>query len=200
MQFPGRVVHALGVWGGSVVAVGAAGLHLFVQNEWNEVDLGHEPVALFSAAASDSALALGGRPGSGFWIWRSGAARPESVAIPMGRANCMAWGDGGDLWLGGDRGVVRWQGGTATTFAWNDARRDQVTALLEHEGKLYVGSEAGLWIAAVRNLRRAAAVELESQGERLGLLQGLPDNNVTGLLAHDSRVWVATQGGLARLE
>ncbi len=200
LQFPGRAVHALGVWGGSVIAVGAAGLHLFVQNEWNEVDLGREHIALFAAAASDSALALGGRPGTGFWIWRSGAARPEPVVIPMGRANCMAWGDGGDLWLGGDRGVVRWQGETATTFAWNDERRDQITALLEHDGKLYVGSQAGLWVVAVRNLRRGAAAELESQGERVGLLQGLPDTNVTGLLAHDSRVWVATQGGLARLE
>lgn len=199
LGFPGRTVHALCVWGGSVVALGSAGLHMFVQSEWAEIPFAGDTPALFAGAASERALALAGRPGAGFHVWRSGAARPEPVSISVGRANCMAWGEGGELWLGADRGLARWDGERTETFAWNDERRDHVTALLVVKGLLHVGSQAGVWIAPAARLRAATGDELEAQGERLGLLQGLPDPNVTGLVAHGSDVWAGTQGGLALL-
>jgi ligand-binding sensor domain-containing protein len=199
LAFPGRTVHALLNWNGSVVALGSAGLHVFVQSEWSEIAFAGETPALFSGAASEGQLALAGRPGAGFWIWQSGRQRPEPVAIPVGRANCMAWGQGGELWLGADRGLTRWDGTRAETFVWNDEKRDHVSAVLVHGSHLLVGSQAGLWIARHDTLRASTGEELESQGERLGLLQGLPDANVTSLVVHESEVWVGTQGGLALL-
>jgi len=200
-SFPGRSVHALAPWGGSVVALSNAGVHVYVQSQWSEVDFPAGPApAFFVLAASERALAMSGRAQSGVWIWRAGAARPEPAAIAAGRANCMAWGEGRDLWLGTDRGLVRWTGEAAASFVWNDERRDHITAVLEHAGRLYVGSQAGVWVAPVRNLHAAAGNALESLGERIGLLQGLPDPNVTKLLVHDSTVWVGTQGGLALLD
>jgi ligand-binding sensor domain-containing protein len=112
----------------------------------------------------------------------------------------MAWGEGGHLWLGLDRGVERWDGHRTASFVWNDERRDRVAALVEYGGRLFVGSQAGLFVAPVRNLRESSGEELEAQGERIGLLQGLPDPHVTRLLLHDSTVWVGTQGGLALWE
>jgi ligand-binding sensor domain-containing protein len=75
-----------------------------------------------------------------------------------------------------------------------------VASLLAYRGRLFVGSQAGVWVAPLAKLRPASGDELESRGERLGLLQGLPDANVTALVVHDSDVWIGTQGGLALLE
>jgi ligand-binding sensor domain-containing protein len=200
LVFPGRTVHTLLTWGGSVVALGSAGLHVFVQGEWSEIPFAAETPALFAGAASEDALALAGRPGAGFFIWRSGTQHPEPVSIHVGRANCMAWGQGGELWLGADRGLTRWDGTRAESFVWNDEKRDHVTAILAHDGNLHVGSQAGLWIAPLRKLRPSSGEELEGAGERLSLLQGLPDANVTSLVVHDSEVWVGTQGGLVLLD
>jgi ligand-binding sensor domain-containing protein len=200
LTFPGRTVHMLTVWGGSVVALGSAGLHLFVQNEWSEIELPGDIPALFVGAPSDGVLALAARPGSGFLLWRAGAPHPEPVLIPVGRANCMTWGEAGELWIGSDRGLARWDGTGTETFAWNDEKRDHVTSLLAYRDRLFVGSQAGVWVAPLAKLRPASGDALESFGERLGLLQGLPDTNVTALVVHDSDVWIGTQGGLALLE
>lgn len=200
MDFPGRTLHGLSVWGGSVLAIGSAGLHVFVQNEWREIEFPDEPPALFIAATSDNALALAGRPGAGFFVWRSGQPHPVPEPIGVGRANCMAWGEGGELWLGADRGLVRWDGSRAETFSWENDKRDHVTAVLAYAGRIYVGSHAGVWSAPAPGLRPASGEALESQGERWGLLQGLPDSNVTSMIVHGSMVWVGTQGGIAQLE
>jgi len=194
-------VHALAPWGGSVVAASNAGVHVYVQGQWSAVEFPAGPApAFFLLAASERALALSGRAQTGVWIWRAGAAHPEPSTVAAGRANCMAWSEGGDLWLGTDRGLVRWNGSAATSFAWNDERRDHITAVMEHAGRLYAGSQAGLWTVPLPNLHAASNAVLESLGERIGLLQGLPDPNVTKLLVHDSIVWVGTQSGLALLD
>jgi hypothetical protein len=201
LTFPGRTVHSLCAWGGSIVALGSAGLHLYVQNVWTEIAFGADaPPALFAGAAGARTLALAGRPGSAFYIWTSGRSHPEPVIISVGRANCMAWGAGGELWLGADRGLTRWDGSSAESYVWNDERRDHVTALLVHEDRLFVGSQAGLWSVPFATLRAAEGEDLETQGERYGLLQGLPDAHVTSLVLHDHAIWAGTQGGLALLE
>lgn len=200
LTFPGRTVHALSVWGGSAVALGSAGLHLFVQNEWTEIPFEGDTPALFVGAASEAALALAGRPGSPLYVWRAGASGPQPVSLSMGRANCMTWGPTGELWIGADRGLVRWDGKRTAEFVWNDEKRDHVTCLLSDARRLFVGSQAGVWVAPLEELRAASSEELESQGERLGLLQGLPDAHVTSMAWQDSGVWVGTAGGLVLLE
>jgi hypothetical protein len=197
--FPGRNVHALCVWGGSVAALGTAGLHLYAQGEWVEVAFPNTRPSLAVGATTEAAFALWGRSGS--WIWRAGAPHPEPVSLGVGRATCMTWGEGGDLWIGAERGLVCWHGARARPFVWNHERRDRVTAVLEHAGALYVGSDAGLWTAPVRSLRDAATgAALESLGRRLGVLDGLPDAHVTSAVVHDSRVWIGTLAGLVMLE
>jgi hypothetical protein len=199
LGFPGRTVHGLCVWGGSVIAHGSAGLHAFVQNEWRDVDFGTEPPPIFCAAASEKALALAGRPGAGFYIWRAGRQFPEPVHLDWGRANCMAWDEDGSLWLGGDRGLARWDGTKLESFVWEEERQDHINAVLIYDGRLIVGSQAGVWITDARRIIAKPGPALESQGQRSGLLEGLPDTQVTSLAVHDSEVWVGTQGGIAIL-
>jgi len=197
--FPGRTVHALCAWSGSVAALGTAGLHVFVQGEWVDVPLGVDRPTLAVGAADDRGLAMWGR--SGFYVWRAGATRPERVDADLGRATCMTWGEGEELWVGGDRGLACWDGARWTRHAWNDERRDRTTALAVHRGTLFVGSQAGLFVAPARGVRAATdAQALESAGRRFGLLDGLPDPQVAAIAVHGSRVWIGTPAGLVMFE
>jgi ligand-binding sensor domain-containing protein len=125
---------------------------------------------------------------------------PQPLSIPIGRANCLAWGDDGALWLGSDRGIGRWDGRDLAQFDWSGERENQITALLVHHGQLYVGSHAGLWIADVERMGTRSRADIEAHGLRLGLLEGIPNAHVTRLVAHHDAVWVATMGGLAALQ
>jgi ligand-binding sensor domain-containing protein len=199
LSFPGRTVHQLLVWQGNMVAVGSAGLHAYVQSAWNEIPFVEETPALFAAIPGNPGLVLAGRPGTGFFIWRPGTPQPAPLRLPVGRANCMAWDSDDRLWLGTDRGIVRWDGEQLEAFRWNAEPEDHITALAVHEGRLFVGSQAGVWIAALGRLEPATGEALEALGSRLGLLDGLPDPHVSSMLVHTDCVWVGTQGGLVRL-
>ncbi len=194
--FPGRTVHQLIVWQGNMVAVGSAGLHAYVQSAWNEIPFVEETPALFAAIPGEPGLVLAGRPGTGFFLWRPGAPQPAPLQLPVGRANCMVWDADDRLWLGTDRGLARWDGEQVDLLRWNAEAEDHVTALAVQNGHLYVGSQAGVWIAPLDRLEPATGAALEALGTRLGLLDGLPDAHVSSMLAHGERVWVGTQGGL----
>ncbi len=198
LDFPGRTVHQLVVWQGNLLVLGSAGLHSRAQGAWSEVRFPGEATALFLAAPGDAGLVLAGRPGAGYFFWAQAAAAPESFALPVGRANCMAWDEQQRLWIGTDRGFCRWQAGHVETQAWNAEAEDHVTSILVHAGRLYVGSHAGVWNADVAAVDERAS-PLEARGQRLGVLEGLPHAHVTSLLAQDERVWAATQCGLASL-
>ena len=200
LAFPGRAVHDLCVWNGTLLAVGSSGLHAFTQGAWRDIPIAAEHPPLFTAAAGPDGLTLVGRPGAGFFHWRSGDAAPQPLSIPIGRANCLAWGDDGALWLGSDRGIGRWDGRDLAQFDWSGERENQITALLVHRGRLYVGSHAGLWIADVERMGTQGSAGIEAHGVRLGLLDGIPNARVTRLVAHHDVVWVATMGGLAELQ
>lgn len=199
LSFPGRTVHQLVVWRGNVAALGSAGLHLHVQSAWSEIPFVGETPPLFSGVSGVPGLVLAGRPGAGLYIWRPDAPQPAPLPLSVGRANCMAWDAAGALWLGTDRGIARWNGEETTAYRWNAEAEDHVTSLLAHAGQLFVGSNAGVWIAAVDEVGSATGEALEAKGRRLGLLDGLPNAHVTSLAVHADRVWVGTQGGLTLL-
>lgn len=199
LAFPGRTVHQLLVWQGNMLAVGSAGLHAYVQSAWSEVPFVEETPALFAAIPGENGLILAGRPGTGFFIWKPGAPQPAPLQLAVGRANCMAWDPEGRLWLGTDRGMARWDREQVEAFRWNSEAEDHVTALAVHDEHLYVGSQAGVWIAPFTALHPATGEALESMGTRIGLLEGLPDPRVSSMLVHAGRVWVGTHAGLVLL-
>jgi ligand-binding sensor domain-containing protein len=197
--FPGRTVHQLLVWRGNLIALGSTGLHMYVQSAWSEVTLADPRPSLFAAAPGESGLALAARPGAGFYIWKPGTPKPATIPLQVGRANCMAWDDAGQLWVGTDHGLACWNGRETESLRWGSEPEDHVTALLVHAGLLYVGSHAGVWIAPVEGRSRPTGPELADQGQRVGLLDGMPTLHVSALTEHAGRVWVGTQGGLALL-
>jgi ligand-binding sensor domain-containing protein len=113
----------------------------------------------------------------------------------------MTWGERDDLWIGTDRGLVHWNDGRARHFTWNDERRDRVTAALRHRGVLFLGSHAGLLAIPVDAASQASdSADLERRGTRCGVLDGLPDAQITAAAVHGSQVWVGTPAGLVQLE
>jgi two component regulator with propeller domain len=199
LTFPGRTVHQLLVWRGSLIALGSTGLHAHVQSAWSEVGLGEPRPPLFAAAPGEPGLALAARPGAGFYIWKPGTPKPAALPVQVGRANCMAWDEDGRLWVGTDHGLACWNGRETESFQWGSEPEDHVTALLVHAGRLYVGSHAGVWIAPVEGGASPTGPDLAGQGTRVGLLEGMPTLHVSGLIAHAGRVWIGTHGGLALL-
>jgi ligand-binding sensor domain-containing protein len=196
-NFPGRNVHFLEVWNDGVLALGNNGLYEFAQGAWTPVLIEAESPALSVACVGDTTLALAERSGNGLVLWRRGQRHPERHAVPIGRANCMVW-DAQQLWIGNDRGLLRWRSEGLDRFVWDDDDRNHVAALALHQGTLYVGSQRGVWQADTALLTQAGG-SLEGVGQSAGLLDGLPHLQVTSLAVHEEEVWVGTQSGLAVL-
>lgn len=199
VSFPGRTVHQLLVWEGNLLALGSAGLHVFSQGAWSAVPFPTEPPSLFLACSGEWGLLLAGRPGGGYFLWRPDAPHPEPFTLGPGRANCMAWEGAERLWIGTDRGLSCWSRGRLELHVWGNDAADHVTAVSIQSGRIHVGSQGGVWIASLADLANASGESLESRGQRLGVLDGLPHPHVTSLMAQSRGLWVGTQGGLARL-
>jgi ligand-binding sensor domain-containing protein len=189
----------LQVWNDSVLALGNNGLYEYAQGAWTPVLVDGDSPALSVAAVGDDRLAMADRAGSSLYLWADGEPRPQRRAVAMGRANCMSW-DAQRLWIGTDRGLLRWDGDRLERFVWDDDADNRIAALLVHRGVLYVGSAHGVWRASTQVLDGPRDTGLESLGQRDGLLEGLPNLQVTSMAVHEGDVWVGTQSGLAVLE
>jgi ligand-binding sensor domain-containing protein len=194
--FPGRNVHALEVWNDAVLALGNNGLYEFAQAAWTPVLIDGDSPALSAGCAGETTLALADRSGAGLILWERGQRRPRRVAASIGRANCMVW-DAQQLWIGTDRGVVRWHPQGLDRFTWDVEAQDRIAALAVHRGHLFVGSGAGVWQGHIESA--APGGSLAATGTRTGLLDGLPHLQVTSMAVHEDDVWVGTQAGLAIL-
>jgi hypothetical protein len=197
--FPGRNVHVLQVWNGSVLALGNNGLYEYAQGAWTPVLVDGDSPALSAAAARQDVLAMVDRAGTSLYLWAQGDARPQRRPAAIGRANCMAW-DARRLWIGTDRGLLRWEDDRLDRFVWDHDPDNRIAALVVHQGNLLVGSATGVWRASAAALDGPPGDGLESLGQRDGLLEGLPHLQVTGMAVHEGDVWVGTQSGLAVLD
>lgn len=198
VAFPARNVHVLQVWNGNVLALGNNGLYEYAQGAWTPVLVDGDSPALSVAAVGDDTLALVDRAGSCLYLWDALEPRPRRRAAAIGRANCMAW-DAQRLWIGTDRGLLRWENDRLDRFVWDHDAENRIAALVLHQGTLLVGSANGVWHAPARTLDGSPRDTMESLGERSGLLDGLPHLQVTSMTVHEGDVWVGTQSGLAVL-
>ena len=196
--FPGRNVHSLEVWNDGVLALSNNGLYEFSQGAWTPVLIDAGSLALSVSCVGETTLALADRAGAGLVLWQRGQRRPAYVAASIGRANCMAW-DEQQLWIGGDRGLLRWRPEGLDRFVWDDDEHNHISALVVHRGSLYVGSSMGVWQERTTALA-APGGSLQETGQRSGLLDGLPHLQVTSMAVFEDDVWVGTQAGLAVLD
>jgi ligand-binding sensor domain-containing protein/signal transduction histidine kinase len=105
----------------------------------------------------------------------------------------------GMLWAGTNAGVARWDEHLQRFQVYQDhtglAMRTRVSALAEDDlGRIWVGSNAGLWLATADDMRLS---KIETDPDRA---DSIASNDIVGLLQdRERRMWVATAKGLWRL-
>jgi signal transduction histidine kinase/ligand-binding sensor domain-containing protein len=127
---------------------------------------------------------------AGLIALRGSTATPITEDLPDRKINCLLAGENGELWIGTDRGVMRWSG-TAPAIG-TPAGLAGVPALA-----LARDSESNIWIAAgARGLLRfnsRGLTSLERQRERARA-------DVTAVFEdRDRNLWVGTAKGIERL-
>ena len=129
--------------------------------------------------------------GSGVWSYDAGGFRPLSEGQPPSSVRCLLFDRDGALWAGlADRGAVYARDGRLVTAGHPDLETSTVRDILESpDGALWFGTEGAGLVRLSGGATRRFTTE-----------SGLPDDSVTGLAAAvDGGLWIATQGGAARL-
>jgi ligand-binding sensor domain-containing protein len=96
------------------------------------------------------------------------------------------------VWVGTDRGLARYRGGTWTTYTRADG--------LAHDAVLSVAEDADtgdLWIATMGGLTRYSAGRFDTFTQ---LDSGLANDVVYGVTVHRGAVWAATAAGTSRYQ
>jgi len=139
------------------------------------------------------ATGAGGRRWSGTYgegLARSGGAGSrwwsEQDGLPDGRVVALCEDREGDLWIGTDRGLSRFDGRTFVNYSVRDGLpSDRITALaVDPTGAVWIGSDAN-------GLNRFQDGKIDR------FTDGLPACSVTSFLADpDGTLWIGTQHGL----
>jgi ligand-binding sensor domain-containing protein len=110
--------------------------------------------------------------------------------LPDMKINCLLPGEGGDLWIGTDKGVVRWTGSAITGSGMAPALKD-VPALAMIRDR-----EANVWIApAAGGLMRVnshGVATFAADAHRAGAVTALFEDR-------DGNIWVGTTKGIERI-
>ena len=145
-------------------------------------------IVLSMAQTADGTLFLGTRD-SGLFQLRDGAAVPIADGLPDRKVNCLLTVGDRDLWVGTDRGAVRWNGAALTHDGVPERLRGvQVLTLLgDRDGNVWAGTGQGLVRA---NAQGAAALDPRTPA----------GGAVTALFQDRERaLWVGDGAGLERL-
>ena len=107
--------------------------------------------------------------------------------LPAGRIQALLADRAGVLWIGTNRGLLRYVDGHVERMAVNDAlgTASILTLLEDHEGNLWVGTETG-GLHILRDQRLRAT----------GVREGLTSEKTTAVVEDGTgRLWVGTAGG-----
>jgi signal transduction histidine kinase/ligand-binding sensor domain-containing protein len=118
-----------------------------------------------------------------------GLAVPISVGLPDLKVNSLLAGAGGDLWVGTDSGIVRWNGRELVTVGPPSLHQLQILAL-EHDrdGNIWAGTDSG------------GLLRMNAQGTAY-LDTGRRSHEAVTALFEDREgdLWIGRAGGIERL-
>jgi ligand-binding sensor domain-containing protein/signal transduction histidine kinase len=142
------------------------------------------------AQTSDGSVWVGTR-GAGLFRLRQGQTSSVTEGLPDQKVNCLLADVNGDLWVGTDHGVVRWNGNRLTTTGISASfERFQVLALVkDRDANIWVGTDSG------------GLLRLSDQG--LSSLNAGEDRSrqaVTALFEdREGNLWIGSDSGIERL-
>ncbi len=141
------------------------------------------------AEATDGAIWLGTRD-AGLYRVRGAQVSRHAEGLPDLKVNCLLAAPGGEVWIGTDRGVARWNGTEITMTGVPAALRGAPALGLTRD------RESNLWIAAgARGLLRLGPDATVHAAADAG---GAAGHVTTTFEDRDGNLWVGTDRGLER--
>jgi signal transduction histidine kinase len=140
------------------------------------------------AEARDGGFWLGTRD-AGLLRVQGGSVQRITHGLPDQKVNCLLTGDDGEVWVGTDRGIARWNG-VAMTRSGIPAALHAVPALAMIRDR-----SSNLWIAA----GGSGLIRLTSQGVATFDADEGSDRHVSAVFEdRDGNLWVGTDRGIER--
>jgi signal transduction histidine kinase/ligand-binding sensor domain-containing protein len=120
--------------------------------------------------------------------------------LPDNQIRRMVVAPGGQLWIGTNRGIALWRGGSQPFQTFQDDKGEPMQTVVyaiypEAGGRVWVGSNLGLW------LLEPGARRLRHTTHEPGRSDSLSSDSVGGMVQdHLGALWVATDKGLERMQ
>jgi len=149
-------------------------------------DLPRSPVA--DVARTPNGDIWAGTRDAGLFRLRGGKTSAIRNGLPDLKVNCLLSGGAGDLWIGTDNGIVKWNGSqlTAAGIPASLNRFQALAMVRDRDANIWVGTDS-------RGLLR-----FNSQG--IASLQESDSEAVTALFEdREGNLWIGSAGGLERL-
>ena len=153
------------------------------------VEYSGSPVLALSQSANGD-IWMGTRD-AGLLRVRSGEATQITEGLSDLKVNALAPFGDGELWVGADRGVVRWDGTQITNAGVPEALRDvhALAMLVDHDGNLWVGTNA----QGLARLNSSGVAWMEPS-------TGMASEAITALFEdREGNLWVGSARGLERI-
>jgi ligand-binding sensor domain-containing protein/signal transduction histidine kinase len=140
------------------------------------------------AETADGKIWLGTRDKGLFYI-KEGQIVSAGKGLPTDKINCLLAIDNRELWIGTDKGVVRWNGTAITSEGVPfSVRHTQVNSMVrDRDANIWLGTSAGL-------------VRLNAKGASVDGPNSRANERVTALFEdREGNLWVGSQYGIERL-
>jgi ligand-binding sensor domain-containing protein/signal transduction histidine kinase len=138
-----------------------------------------------TAETADGMVWLGTRD-KGLFYMSKGRVYPSGMKLPDAKINCLLAGENGELWIGTDKGIARWNGTEITGEGVPPTlQHSQILSMIrDHDSNLWVGTTGGLVRVSANGLFTKGA-NIQGQGTITALFEDREGN-----------LWVGTPRGI----
>ena len=138
-----------------------------------------------TAETADGTVWLGTRD-KGLFYMREGRVHPSGMKLPDVKINCLLAGEKGELWIGTDKGIARWNGSELTSEGVPPSlRQSQILSMIRDR-------DANLWVGTTGGLVRVSAPGVAVKG-----VNTQEQGTITALFEdREGNLWVGTSRGI----
>ncbi|MDI6840367.1 MAG: hypothetical protein QMD71_05925 [bacterium] len=158
-----------------------------------------------TCAATDGRWVWVGTAGDGLYKYDATTYMPEHYLLGVPARNLTSlWGDGEDIWIGTEQGVIRYNHITNLYTYYSPSVPDlcisaglptNVTSIIGNDKSVWVGTLAGLYQFDKHSGNWHAFTKFG-----VGAIHELPLPKVTSLTLNKETIWIGTEDGLSKFE